>query len=69
MGMLSSESGNESILKSVLDNEGLSGMILFEQERQVNENKTTVAGNNLLSRFVIVFQSKKITVIKRVRQD
>jgi len=37
--MLISDSGRESILKSVLGKEGLSGMILFEQEMKAKLEK------------------------------
>jgi len=56
IGILISDSGRESILKSVLPNEGLSGIIFFEHEirlvRQIRNRQN-------LSRFSMTFQSKR----------
>jgi len=42
IGIFTSDSGKESILKFVLDKNGLSGMILFEQEEARKEIKTII---------------------------
>ena len=40
IGMFTSDSGNESILKLVCERNGLSGMIRLEHDAMVNDNKT-----------------------------
>jgi len=41
MGMLTSDSGKESILKFVLERNGLSGISLFEHDDASNKRKHT----------------------------
>ena len=53
MGILISDSGNESILKSVLEREGLSGMIFFVQEKSKNRKMTGIKN---LGVFDMVFK-------------
>jgi hypothetical protein len=56
IGMFTSDSGKESILKSVFSKEGLSGIIFFEQQiKKMEEMKT----KQNLTGFSMTFQSKR----------
>jgi len=56
IGTLISDSGRESILKSVIPKEGLSGIIFLEQEmKEITQTKI----KQTLSGFNMTFQSKR----------
>jgi hypothetical protein len=44
----------------VFDKDGLSGIILFEQETETKAGKKSMIKGNLLKRFDIVFQNKTL---------
>ena len=67
IGILISDSGKESILKSVFVSEGLSGIIFFEQEIKLIAEIINPKQN--LERLDIVFQSKRFSHKKRVNKD
>jgi hypothetical protein len=62
--MLISDSGSESILKSVLAREGLSGIIPFEQEVKTTSTKRELTRENA-EMLGIACQSKRFMGTKR----
>jgi len=59
MGMLISDSGSESILKSVLAREGLSGTIPFEHEEKITNKNRQITRNGFTEMLGIGGQSKR----------
>jgi len=63
--MLISDSGNESILKSLLASTGLSGIIFFAHEMKIRGSAKQTSKRNLAAGFDIVYQNKRFRAKER----
>ena len=63
MGMFISDSGSVSILKSVLANEGLSGIRPFEHEVRIRGNERQATRKSFAERLDMLFQGKRFKVL------
>jgi hypothetical protein len=64
IGILTSDSGNESILKFVLERKGLSGIILFEHEEASSDKKQIIMkvgfqDLNMVSKIPLIANEQK----------
>lgn len=68
IGIFNSDSGNESILKFVLERKGLSGIILFEHDEASKSKKKTkmkvgFMGLNMASKILVISNEMKRQII------